>query len=651
MRVRTLQSKLMVLFGLCLVVTVAGVVVNGYFFSKRTETHVTGAFEDFATRLSRDHLEEKARAMGNQIQVQLEVALDTARTLAQILSGLKDPETRLEMNREQVNGILKTVLERNPDFVGVYTCWEPNALDGLDDLYANSPGHDGTGRFIPYWSRTDDGEITLSPLVDYETEAPHDNGVPKGAYYLLPRLRKRECAIDPYPYPVGGRTVWITSLVAPITVGDEFHGIAGVDLRLDFIQKQAMEARAGLYEDAAELAVVSHNGILAAHSESPDRVGRSLAADDASGHVAETLEKIRAGQPESHTLGDEIHTIVPMSVGLTGTPWAVFVKLPRFAMLAEVRAVGTEMADQHQRSIVRQIGIGGLIGLAGLAVILVASRRMTGPIRRVIAGLEASHAEVAAAADQIASASQSLAEGASEQAASLEETSSALEQMDSMTQRNAAHARQADELMKGSDKVVRDAETGVTGLRRSMSEISDAGDHTAKIIQTIDDIAFQTNLLALNASVEAARAGETGAGFAVVADAVRSLAMKATESARETAGIIDGTVKRVQLGVESVNRTADAFSKVSDSVGKGGELVAEIAAASDEQAQGIAQISRAVAEMDRVTQRNAASAEESASAAAEMNAQADRMHDHVAALVRLIGQRRPSSRRRSYHDT
>jgi methyl-accepting chemotaxis protein len=651
MMVRTLQSKLMVLFGLCLAVTVAGVVANGYFFSKRTEAQVNRGFEDFAARLARDHLEERARSMGNQIQVQLEVALDAARTLSQLLSGLKDPETGLAMNRDRINGILKTVLERNPDFVGVYTCWEPNALDGLDDLYADSPGHDETGRFIPYWSRGADGEIALAPLLDYETETPHDNGVSKGAYYLWPRRRERECAIDPYPYPIGDRTVWITSLVAPIMVGDRFYGIAGVDLRLHFIQEQAMEARAGLYDGAAELAVVSHNGILAAHSQNPDRVGQSLTADDASRHAEETLQKIRAGQQESHILNDEIHMVVPMAVGRTETPWAVLLELPRSAVLAEVWNVSRDIGDRHQQGLVWQLGIGALIGLAGLGGIVVSARRMTRPIRQVIEGLEDSHTEVAAAANQIASASQSLAEGASEQAASLEETSSSLEQMDSMTQQNAAHAQQADDLMKGADAVVRDAEEGVTRLRQSMSEISEASDQTAKIIQTIDDIAFQTNLLALNASVEAARAGKTGAGFAVVADAVRSLAMKAAESAKETAGIIDGTVKRVREGVESVNGTVEAFSKVTDSVGKGGELVAEIAAASDEQARGIAQISRAVADMDKVTQQTAGSAEESASAAAEMTAQADRMRDQIDTLITLIGRLRAERSGRGHHGT
>ena len=85
--------------------------------------------------------------------------------------------------------------------------------------------------------------------------------------------------------------------------------------------------------------------------------------------------------------------------------------------------------------------------------------------------------------------------------------------------------------------------------------------------------------------MEAARAGEAGAGFAVVADEVRNLAMRAADAAKDTAELIEGTVKKVNLGTELVSSTNEAFTKVADSSSKVGELVSEIAAASNEQAQ------------------------------------------------------------------
>jgi methyl-accepting chemotaxis protein len=204
-----------------------------------------------------------------------------------------------------------------------------------------------------------------------------------------------------------------------------------------------------------------------------------------------------------------------------------------------------------------------------------------------------------------------------------------------MTKQNADNASTADKLMKESKQMVERANHSMGELTISMNDISRASEETSKIIKTIDEIAFQTNLLALNAAVEAARAGEAGAGFAVVANEVRNLAMRAAEAARNTSTLIEGTVKKVKEGSDLVGRTNAVFSEVSKSAVKVADLVAEIAAASSEQAQGIDQINKAVMEMDKVTQQNAANAEESASASEEMNAQAAQMKQ-IAGDLRFI---------------
>ena len=279
----------------------------------------------------------------------------------------------------------------------------------------------------------------------------------------------------------------------------------------------------------------------------------------------------------------------------------------------------------------------GIALLLGLFLAIVITRSITKPLGRLIAGLNGSADQVASASVQISSASQQLAEGASEQAASLEETSSSLEEMSSMTSQNAASSVEADNLMKESNLVVGQANDSMNELTASMNEISRASEETQKIIKTIDEIAFQTNLLALNAAVEAARAGEAGAGFAVVADEVRSLAMRAADAAKNTANLIEGTVKTVHDGSDIVARTHEAFEKVADKASKVGDLVAEIAEASREQSEGIKQVNTAVYEMDKVVQQNAANAEENASASEEMSAQAEQMKDYVNQLIVLIG--------------
>ncbi len=296
------------------------------------------------------------------------------------------------------------------------------------------------------------------------------------------------------------------------------------------------------------------------------------------------------------------------------------------------------LADEHlgQASTVMIVGL--MVALiVGSLMAFTITRGITRAISRVVEGLSEGAEQVASASSQVSSASQSLAEGSSEQAASVEETSSSLEEMSSMTRQNAENANQADTLMKEANQVVTTANQSMGDLIHSMEEISKASEETSKIIKTIDEIAFQTNLLALNAAVEAARAGEAGAGFAVVADEVRNLAMRAADAAKNTANLIEGTVKQVKDGGELVSRTNENFSEVARASGKVGELVAEIAAASSEQAQGISQVNTAVNEVDKVTQQNAANAEESASAAEEMNAQAEQMKQFVAELVALVG--------------
>jgi methyl-accepting chemotaxis protein len=264
-------------------------------------------------------------------------------------------------------------------------------------------------------------------------------------------------------------------------------------------------------------------------------------------------------------------------------------------------------------------------------------RNITRILKRVIYGMSEGTNTVATVSSQVSSESRTLAEGASTQAASIEETSSSLEEMSSMTKRNAGNAAQADSLMKETNGVVVKANQSMGKLTNSMEEISKASEETSKIIKTIDEIAFQTNLLALNAAVEAARAGEAGAGFAVVSGEVRNLAMRAAEAARNTAALIEGTVKKVKEGTGVVKGTNEAFTEVAKNALKVGELVSEIAAASSEQAQGIDQVNKAVAEMDRVVQQVAASAEENASASEEMNAQAARMKSYVGDLLTMVG--------------
>jgi methyl-accepting chemotaxis protein len=246
-------------------------------------------------------------------------------------------------------------------------------------------------------------------------------------------------------------------------------------------------------------------------------------------------------------------------------------------------------------------------------------------------------AQVTSASGEISGGAQSLAEGANEQASSLEEVSSSLEEMASMTKQNADNSNQAKILATEAHSAATDGDASMKRMAEAINQIKSSADNTAKIVKSIDDIAFQTNLLALNAAVEAARAGDAGKGFAVVAGEVRNLAMRSAEAAKNTADMIEESVRNANGGVKITEEVAKSLNQIVDRTQKVGGLIAEIAAASNEQAQGIEQVNTAMAQMNQVTQQNAANSEESASAAEELSSQATELANMVSAFTLSAG--------------
>lgn len=231
-------------------------------------------------------------------------------------------------------------------------------------------------------------------------------------------------------------------------------------------------------------------------------------------------------------------------------------------------------------------------------------------------------AQVSAAGTQIAAGGQTLASGSSDQAAALEQVSASLHDIMSLTQRNAEDALTAKSLADETLGSVTDGVSRMRQLTEAMDEIQESAKQTARIIKTIDDIAFQTNLLALNAAVEAARAGEAGRGFAVVAEEVRALALRAAEAARSTSTLIETSNAQVSSGVQrnaEVISTLEAIEQHSQTMSR---MVQAIATASTQQADAVSQIGVAVGQVNGITQAVAANAEESASAAEELSSQA-----------------------------
>ena len=280
----------------------------------------------------------------------------------------------------------------------------------------------------------------------------------------------------------------------------------------------------------------------------------------------------------------------------------------------------------------------GAITLAlGLGLALALTRTISRLLTKIAQQMAKEASQVASAADQILSSSQTLSDGASGQAAAVEEISATMEEVTAMTRQDADNARLSEDLIKEANQVLLSADGSMQKLTASMDEISQASTETHKIVKTIDEIAFQTNLLALNAAVEAARAGEAGAGFAVVANEVRALAMRATEAAKNTSTLIEGTVKKIQVGSTLVTETNDSFHAVSQSIAKMNTTVGEIAGSTKEQAIAISQVNDAITQVDNVTQQNAATAEATSAASQQLNAQVQEMRASVQELLAMVG--------------
>jgi methyl-accepting chemotaxis protein len=294
--------------------------------------------------------------------------------------------------------------------------------------------------------------------------------------------------------------------------------------------------------------------------------------------------------------------------------------------------------DQIFKDISTKIILSSVLGLLiVIALGIFLTNSITRPLKYIIEGLTEGAEQVSSASGQISQASQHVAQGTSEQASGIEEVSSSLEEFASITKQNSESAQQAKVVMNEAGQIIKKVQYHMSQMGQAIGDITALSEETSKIIKTIDEIAFQTNLLALNAAVEAARAGEAGAGFSVVANEVRNLAMRASEAAKNTSHLIENTMKAVKKGNELTQSTQNAFKENIEIAVKHTRLIDEIAVASQEQAQGIEQVAAAVVQMNHVTQANAASAEESASAGEELNSQVEQVNGMIQELIAIAG--------------
>ncbi|SED79624.1 methyl-accepting chemotaxis sensory transducer with Cache sensor [Pseudomonas kilonensis] len=388
MKFKSLQARICVTAGVCLFVSSISLIVYGLFSARANEQYVSTEVSALVEKSTIREIQNLAESRANAIQAKLQNALDAARTMANAFAASKASQSSLILGREQINSVLLSVLKDNPDFNGTYSCWEPNALDGQDPAFRNAEDGNNplTGRFTPYWTRSADGHVAVQPLVEYDSPDRHPNGVPKGGWYSGPRDTLKESVLDPIPYVVQGKNVWLTTLSVPIVSNGKFYGVVGADFDIAFIQKLSEQMSADLYGGKGTVSILSNQGLVVADSQRTDLIGQPIKAllPDSWEKV---LRDIQAGRGDGllNAQTQNIEVLMPIALGRTGKPWAVLIRLPKAVVMSQAIALEQELQARSLNNSIWQVSVGLVISLLALAALWYAAAKIVGPIREAAA--------------------------------------------------------------------------------------------------------------------------------------------------------------------------------------------------------------------------------------------------------------------------
>jgi methyl-accepting chemotaxis protein len=270
-----------------------------------------------AKQEARDRAIEVGRRWGSVVQGEIQEAIDTARTLARSLEGMKN---RGVPPRDMADGIMKTILEQSPNLLAVWSCWEPNALDEKDFQFANAVGHDATGRYIPYWNRIG-GAVDVEPLENYSV--PGENN-----FYLKTMESDKEIVFDPVPIELNGEKTWKIVLAVPVKYEGKNIGVVGIDIPVRALEPIIKRVK---FYDVGYGFLMANNGVQIAHGTQWANVGKDLAHFKWAPEIGSAIKQgreITTSKVSTTTKKDTFFAFTPVKIGKSDQQWSLATNIP-----------------------------------------------------------------------------------------------------------------------------------------------------------------------------------------------------------------------------------------------------------------------------------------------------------------------------------
>ncbi|WP_323907148.1 methyl-accepting chemotaxis protein [Aeromonas veronii] len=650
MKQRSLKFKLLCLtMGLFLLTGLAMTLLQSASFSSLRNmvmTQTSDALEEEVSRSLQYQAERYAIQIASLMQNSYQIPLTVT---AQIEAGMAKPELRL--SRPQVESLLGSSLQQASGISSIYAQFEPDGYDGEDGNWLGGASHSvaGKGSLEVYFTKDQGGAVAQQAVDAAASEAKFDTslnefGIRNSEWYLCGRDTRQPCLMEPYLYEISpGNKMLMTSLTVPLLRDGKFVGLAGVDMNLPIFQQLAENLGKSLYDNKADVTLVSKMGLIVGSNRYADKLGRPLK------EVGLTLPD---GQPVSSDSDFILHQ--PIRVEAANTQWWLMIKVPKALALSKAHAIsnelGTLLVDAQRQQIIAMGGITLLV--LGLLVwfiqtitapLSLISRHVghlssnegdltqqmeidthqelidlgaqlnafLGKLRGMVQMSKGIGQQVYQQAREMKHTADTMRSSLDEQNLELESVVSAMHQMSTTAVSVAGYAEQAAQESEAATHHINTAQQTLSNARneihtlvgdmheadKAVALVAQRSTNISRILDVIRAIAEQTNLLALNAAIEAARAGDMGRGFAVVADEVRALATKTRESTDEIGQLIGSLqtevsssqrlmntgIERSTTTVQGTEQAFEALNRVVAQIQQIHDHISQVATAAEQQ--------------------------------------------------------------------